>query len=139
MRNSGRGVTAPTLGPSGYCWRIAEATAARVLRTALALLVEGPKGCGETRLAKRSARSEVRLERNPAAFALAQTESNRVLDGATLGGCSPVQLGLRFRDDRGESPRKRRIRSVSYSAGSNASDQIRFRGRSIRYSSSSRS
>ena len=83
MGNGGRGVAAPTLTPSGYRRRIAEANAARVLRTARALLVEGPKGCGKTWLAKRFARSEVLLEQDPAAFALAQAEPHRVLDGAT--------------------------------------------------------
>jgi len=83
MSASGRDVGAPTLTPSGYCWRIAEANAARVLQTARALLLEGPKGCGKTWLAKRFARSEVLLEQDPAAFALAQAEPNRVLDGAT--------------------------------------------------------
>ena len=58
-------------------------TAARALGTARALLIEGPKGCGKTWLAKRFARSEVLLEQDPAAFALAQAEPNRVLDGAT--------------------------------------------------------
>lgn len=54
-----------------------------MLRTARALLVEGPKGCGKTWLAKRFARSEVMLEQDPAAFALAQAEPDRVLIGAT--------------------------------------------------------
>lgn len=77
------GVAAATLTPAGYSGRIAEANAVRVLRTARALLVEGPKGCGKTWFAKRFARSEVLLEQDPAAFALAQAEPNRVLDGAT--------------------------------------------------------
>ena len=43
----------PTLTPRGYRQRIAEANVARILRTARALLIEGPKGCGKTWLAKR--------------------------------------------------------------------------------------
>ena len=73
---------ASTLTPAGYCERIAETNAARILRTARALLIEGPKGCGKTWLAKRFARSEALLEQDPAAFALAQAEPHRVLDGA---------------------------------------------------------
>ena len=76
-------VPTPTLTPAGYRSRIAETSAARVLSTARALLIEGPKGCGKTWLAKRFARSEVLLEQDPAAFALAQAEPNRVLGGAT--------------------------------------------------------
>ncbi|WP_419840370.1 ATP-binding protein [Candidatus Poriferisodalis sp.] len=80
--DEGFGATS-TLTPAGYSDRIAETNAARVLRTARALLIEGPKGCGKTWLAKRFASSEVLLEQNPAAFALAQAEPHRVLDGAT--------------------------------------------------------
>ena len=72
---------ASTLTPAGYCERIAETNTARILRTARALLIEGPKGCGKTWLAKRFARSEALLEQDPAAFALAQAEPHRVLDG----------------------------------------------------------
>ena len=53
------------------------------MRSAPALLVEGPKGCGKTWFAKRFARSEVLLEQDPGAFALAQAEPHRVLEGAT--------------------------------------------------------
>ena len=72
-----------TLTPVGYRGRVAETNAARVLRSAPALLVEGPKGCGKTWFAKRFARSEVLLEQDPGAFALAQAEPHRVLEGAT--------------------------------------------------------
>jgi len=80
-----RGTDGPAspLTPAGYRSRIAETNAARMLGTARALLIEGPKGCGKTWLAKRFARSEVLLEQDPAAFALAQAEPNRVLGGAT--------------------------------------------------------
>lgn len=76
-------VPASTLTPAGYLSRITETNAARRLNTARALLIEGPKGCGKTWLAKRFARSEVLLEQDPGAFALAQAEPNRVLGGAT--------------------------------------------------------
>ena len=72
-----------TLTPVGYRSRVAEVNAERVLRSAPALLVEGPKGCGKTWFAKRFARSEVLLEQDPGAFALAQAEPHRVLEGAT--------------------------------------------------------
>ena len=72
-----------TLTPVGYRGRVAETRAARVLKSAPALLVEGPKGCGKTWFAKRFARSEVLLEQDPGAFALAQAEPHRVLEGAT--------------------------------------------------------
>ncbi len=75
--------SASNLTPAGYCDRIAEKIAARMLRTARALLIEGPKGCGKTWLAKRFARSEALLEQDPAAFALAQAEPHRILNGAT--------------------------------------------------------
>ncbi len=83
MMDSESSAAAPTLTPLGYHGRLAEANAVRVLRTARALLVEGPKGCGKTWFAKRFARSEVLLEQDPAAFALARAEPTRVLDGAT--------------------------------------------------------
>lgn len=72
-----------SLTPAGYRDRVAETTASRMLRTARALLIEGPKGCGKTWLAKRFAHSEALLEQDPAAFALAQAEPHRILDGAT--------------------------------------------------------
>ncbi|MCY3894106.1 MAG: DUF4143 domain-containing protein [Acidimicrobiaceae bacterium] len=74
---------ASSLTPAGYRDRVAEANAARMLRTARALLIDGPKGCGKTWLAKRFAHSEALLEQDPAAFALAQAEPHRILDGAT--------------------------------------------------------
>jgi len=72
-----------SLRPAGYRSRIAEAVAAQVLSTARALLIEGPKGCGKTWLAKHFARSEVLLEQDPGALALAQAEPGRLLEGAT--------------------------------------------------------
>ena len=70
-----------TLTPAGYRSRIAEKDAERALGTARALLIEGPKGCGKTWLAKHLARSEVLLEHDPAARALAEAEPHRVLEG----------------------------------------------------------
>ena len=77
-------MSAPTLTPEGYRYRVAESSVARVVRTARALLIEGPKGCGKTWLAKRFARSEVLLDQDPGALALARAEPHRVLDGETL-------------------------------------------------------
>lgn len=74
---------ASTLTPSGYRERIVEADAARILRTARAMLIEGPKGCGKTWLAKHFARSEVLLDQDQAAFTLAQADPSRVLEGPT--------------------------------------------------------
>ena len=73
----------PTLTPSGYRERIVETNVARILRTARALLIEGPKGCGKTWLAKRFALSEALLEQDQAAFILAQADPARVLEGPT--------------------------------------------------------
>ncbi len=75
--------TASRLTPDGYRTRIAETTATRTLRTARALLIEGPKGCGKTWFGKHLACSEVLLEQDPGAFALAQAEPHRVLEGPT--------------------------------------------------------
>lgn len=74
---------AAVLTPSGYLPRIAERNAARIIRTAPALLVEGPRGCGKTWLAKRLARSEVLLEGDRSAFTLAQADPARTLEGPT--------------------------------------------------------
>ena len=71
------------LTPAGYRRRIAEDSAARILRTARALLIEGPKGCGKTWLAKRFAQSEALLDQDRAALLLAQAEPARVIEGAT--------------------------------------------------------
>lgn len=54
-----------------------------MLRTARALLVEGPKGCGKTWFGKHFAQSEVLLEQDPGALALAQAEPHTVLKGPT--------------------------------------------------------
>ena len=83
MESNGADEAVATLTPTGYRTRVAEANAGRVLNTARALLIEGPKGCGKTWFAKRFARSEVLLEQDPGAFALAQAEPSRVLAGAT--------------------------------------------------------
>ena len=74
---------ASPLTPDGYHTRIAETTATRMLRTARALLIEGPKGCGKTWFGKHFACSEVLLEQDPGSFALAQAEPHRVLEGPT--------------------------------------------------------
>ena len=71
------------LTPAGYRRRIAEDSAARILRTARALLIEGPKGCGKTWLAKRFAQSEALLDQDRAALLLAQAEPARIIEGAT--------------------------------------------------------
>ena len=71
-----------TLVPVGYRERVAEAEAEAILRTARALLVEGPKGCGKTWFAKRFARSEVLLEQDQAALTLAAAAPERLLVGA---------------------------------------------------------
>ncbi|MCY4622519.1 MAG: AAA family ATPase [bacterium] len=73
----------PTLKPPGYRERVAETTAASILRTARALLIEGPKGCGKTWMAKRFARSEALLDQDQAALTLALADPARVLEGPT--------------------------------------------------------
>ena len=54
-----------------------------MLRTARALLIEGPRGCGKTWFGKHLAHSEVLLEQDPGALALAQAEPHSVLEGPT--------------------------------------------------------
>lgn len=71
------------LTPPGYLERLVEASVTRILQTARALLIEGPKGCGKTWLAKRFAQSEALLEQDQAAFTLAQADPARVLEGPT--------------------------------------------------------
>ena len=80
--SNNRSTTAPSpLTPSGYIERIVETSVASILRTARALLIEGPKGCGKTWLAKRFAQSEALLEQDQAAFTLAQADPALVLEG----------------------------------------------------------
>ena len=74
----------PTL-PHGadYVDRIADAVLARRLRSAPAVLIEGPRACGKTTTARRFASSEVLLDRSMASVSLASLGSLAVLQGAT--------------------------------------------------------
>ena len=66
-----------------YLARVADAVLERRLRSAAAVLIEGPRACGKTTTARRRAASEVLLERSMAAVSLASLGSLAVLDGAT--------------------------------------------------------
>ncbi len=66
-----------------YLARVADAVLERRLRSAAAVLIEGPRACGKTTTARRQAASEVLLERSMAAVSLASLGSLAVLDGAT--------------------------------------------------------
>ena len=66
-----------------YLARVADAVLERRLRSAAAVLIEGPRACGKTTTARRRAASEVLLERSMASVSLASLGSLAVLDGAT--------------------------------------------------------
>lgn len=83
MGNNRSTMTPSPLTPSGYLKRIVETSVASILRTSRALLIEGPKGCGKTWLAKRFAQSEALLEQDQAAFTLARADPTLVLEGPT--------------------------------------------------------
>lgn len=64
-----------------YRPRVADAELVARLRATGAVLVEGPKGCGKTETARRSARSEVLLDVNDEAREAALLDPDLVLDG----------------------------------------------------------
>lgn len=64
-----------------YRPRVADAEFVARLRATGAVLVEGPKGCGKTETARRSARSEVLLDVNDEAREAALLDPDLVLDG----------------------------------------------------------
>ncbi len=66
-----------------YVDRVADAVLERRLRSAPAVLIEGPRACGKTTTARRLAASEVLLEHGMASVSLASLGSLAVLDGAT--------------------------------------------------------
>ena len=66
-----------------YLARVADAVLERRLRSAAAVLIEGPRACGKTTTARRRAASEVLLERSMASVSLASLGSLAVLEGAT--------------------------------------------------------
>lgn len=66
-----------------YLPRVADAVLERRLRSAPAVLVEGPRACGKTTTARRRARSEVLLERSATSASLASLGSLAVLEGDT--------------------------------------------------------
>ena len=82
------------LTPAGYLPRVVDAQMERMLRTAPAVVVEGPRACGKTWTGRRFATSEVRfdeleaarlrLEIEPASFLAGQTP--RLLDEWHLAG-----------------------------------------------------
>lgn len=87
-------MTSSPLTPSGYLPRVVDAQLERMLRTAPAVVVEGPRACGKTWTGRRFATSEVRfdeletarlrLEIEPASFLAGPTP--RLLDEWHLAG-----------------------------------------------------
>ncbi|MDE0195333.1 MAG: hypothetical protein OXP08_07255, partial [bacterium] len=67
----------------GYVPRVADAVLERRLRSAPAILIEGPRACGKTTTARRLAASEVLLERGMASVSQVSLGSLAVLEGAT--------------------------------------------------------
>lgn len=70
-------------GRSQYLPRIADAALQAELSAMGAVLIEGVKGCGKTQTARQRAASEVLLDSDPAAIALAGLDPRLLLDGAT--------------------------------------------------------
>lgn len=66
-----------------YRPRLVDDQLARGLRSAGAVLIEGPKACGKTSTARRQAGSIVRLDASPQIRAAGEADPNTLLDGAT--------------------------------------------------------
>lgn len=66
-----------------YLSRLADDLLDRGLRSAGAVLLEGPKACGKTSTASQRAKSLVRLDANPPLRAAGLTDPNLLLDGET--------------------------------------------------------
>jgi hypothetical protein len=66
-----------------YRPRIVDAELTASLRAAGAVLIEGPRACGKTETARQAARSEVLLDLDDQARALAAIDPGLLLDGAT--------------------------------------------------------
>ena len=73
----------PLPDDTGYLSRVADSVLERRLRSAPAVLIEGPRACGKTTTARRRAASEVLLERSMASVSLASIGSLAVLEGNT--------------------------------------------------------
>lgn len=73
----------PAPDDTGYLRRVADSVLERRLRSAQAVLIEGPRACGKTTTARRRAASEVLLERSMASVSLASMGSLAVLEGDT--------------------------------------------------------
>ena len=67
----------------GYLARCADGELERLLKTAGAVVVEGPKACGKTETARRVAASEVLLDVDQSARAAVAVDAALVLDGPT--------------------------------------------------------
>ena len=75
-------VVEPTLTPSGYRPRVADAAIAEALARMPAVVIEGPRGCGKTWAARNASRSEVLFDGDVNARTLAVVAPHLVLDGA---------------------------------------------------------
>ena len=72
----------PTLTPSGYRPRVADAAIAGALGRMPAVVIEGPRGCGKTWAARNAAHSEVLFDGDSDARNLVAVAPHLVLDGA---------------------------------------------------------
>lgn len=68
---------------SEYRPRVVDAQLSRGLRSAGAVLLEGPKACGKTSTARQQAKSSVRLDASPQVRAVGEADPNLLLDGET--------------------------------------------------------
>ncbi|WP_250445775.1 ATP-binding protein [Actinotalea sp. C106] len=66
-----------------YVPRLVDAQLRRGLRSAGAVLIEGPKACGKTSTARQRAASSVRLDASPQIRAAGEADPNLLLDGLT--------------------------------------------------------
>ena len=73
-----------TVGPKRvYRDRVVDAEVPMALRSARAVLIEGPKGCGKTWTGQHFARSEMFIEERPDLWDIAPSVPGLLLDGAT--------------------------------------------------------
>ncbi|MYB23665.1 MAG: ATP-binding protein [Acidimicrobiia bacterium] len=74
----------PTPSAASEYWaRVDDELLARRLRSASAVLIEGPRACGKTTTARQQASSEVLLDRTIAAMSAPSLDSLAILDGPT--------------------------------------------------------
>ncbi len=87
MADPPKAEVAPTLTPTGYRPRVADAAVSDALAAMPAIVIEGPKGCGKTWTGRNFARSEVLLDQDVSA-----RESVAIAPGLILEGEEPRLL-----------------------------------------------